>query len=193
MINTDHADQLGLADAAMSALVKRRDAMQKRITDVETAISQGQKQLEESRTELTGTTLGLFYVMQRVLAELQEFTDRHVDGIHKDILDIVQQFNDSQHAPMTYVDLKAALPTHWGEGPEFSLALMTAVNELVEHHLLMRGDAEHDKNLRGNLWTAVTDVRASVNHVNTYLQHVRDTVEVAEALGNVTPLWPRGT
>jgi hypothetical protein len=192
MINTNEADQLGLADAAMANMFKRRDALQKRIDAVEKAVSEAKEQLEESKNDLTSTSLGLFYVMQRVLVELQLFTDAHVDGIHKAILEAVQQHNDAHHAPMMYSDLKMALGSEWGEGAEFSLAVMTAVNDLIQHHLLLRGDVEHDKSLRGNLWTAVTDVRASVDRISTYLQAVRDTVEAAEALGNVTPLWPRG-
>ncbi len=191
MINKDEMDGLGLADAAMVSLVKRREAMTKRIENLEKAIREGQQQLEESKNDLTSTSLGLFYVMERVLVELQKFVVEHVDGIHADVLGAVQNHNDVFHAPMSYTVLKMALHPQYGEDGEFSLSLMTTVNDLIENRLLMRGGDEHDKNLKGNLWTAVTDLRASVEHVTKYLRDVRDTVKAVEALGNVTPLWPR--
>lgn len=190
MIERDKMDQVGLADAAMVGLYKRREAMQKRIEGLEKAISEGQQQLEESKDDLNSVSLGLFYVMSRCLVELADFTANNVTGFHKDVLWAVQTHNDTHHRPMTLQELRIAIRDH-GQTAEFvnGVALMEAVTDLIDVHLLVRGGPDHETSLQGNFWTSVTDLRASIDHLTRDLRAVLDQGVTLPA--NVTQLWPR--
>lgn len=178
VIDEEKMQELVQSSYGLHGLMKRQDNLVKHAETLETRINEDTENLDYTRSEISITQIGILWAKKKMLEELEAFIYGHVNGIHLDVIEALQEHNEATGAPMTASDLKDKVLAQ-DDGTN-DLSLTSVVQDLVSAGLLIRGGKDHAPGLRGKLWTSVYDLR-------TEITKEEETLEKAGTLTVPTP------
>jgi len=164
MIDREEMEGISKSTCGLHGLMQRQNSLVQHAEVLEKRIGEDTENLDYTRREITVTQIGIYWAKTKALEELEVFIAKAVNGLHLEVLEALQEHNDSTGVPMTASDLKDKVLAIEDEDPRpyEDLSITAVVQEFLDAGLFIRGGPDHSPGLRGKLWTSVYDLRTEI-------------------------------
>lgn len=203
VIDQDGMEDLRQCHCALHSMVQRSNSLLKHAETLEERIKSDTEILEYTRHELSINQIGLHWGKQALLSELKHFMHDMVTGLHHDVFVCLSQLLDEHRGPVTGTQLRECTETFCTNNgleevllrDENDLTILSAIHDLAEAGLIIRGGPDHSPELRGKYWTSLKDLEKEIEEERTTLEKA-GTFYMKSAFkpnlpDNVTVLRPR--